>query len=142
MAGIKGKNTRNEILVRKALFAKGFRYRINVGSLPGKPDIVFPKHRAVIMIHGCFWHGHECKLFRLPKTRTGYWHKKIAGNKERDIRNRDALANAGWRVATVWECSLRGKSRDKVEDVILQLENWLSGEQQWLQISQQGLVYI
>ena len=134
MAGIRGKNTRNEILVRKALFAKGFRYRINVTSLPGKPDIVFPKHKAVIMIHGCFWHGHDCDLFRMPKTRTGFWNKKITGNKARDIRNREALAGSGWRVATVWECSIRGKRQGEIEHVILQLENWLTGTGQTLQI--------
>ena len=134
MSGIRGKNTRNEVLIRKALFAKGFRYRINVGNLPGTPDIVLPKYRAVIMVHGCFWHGHDCDLFRLPKTRTGFWDKKISGNKERDRRNIEALVQSGWRVATVLECSIRGKNRSRLEDVIVLLENWLTSSRQTLQI--------
>ena len=129
MSGIRGKNTRNEILVRKALFAKGFRYRINVGNLPGKPDIVLPKYRAVILIHGCFWHKHDCGLFRLPGTNTGFWEKKIGSNKVRDIANREALLAAGWRVAIVWECALKGREQTRIDKVAGQLEAWLSGSQ-------------
>lgn len=134
MSGIKGKNTRNEILVRKALFAKGFRYRINVGDLPGKPDIVLPKYRAVILIHGCFWHQHDCGLFRLPGTNTDFWEKKIGGNKVRDMANRKSLLADGWRIAVVWECALKGRERTCIDEVAGKLETWLSGSQNEIEI--------
>lgn len=134
MSGIRGKNTRNEILVRKALFAKGFRYRVNVGNLPGKPDIVLPKYRAVILIHGCFWHQHDCALFRLPGTNTDFWKKKIGGNKARDMANRESLLADGWRIAIVWECALKGRERTRIDEVVGQLEAWLFSSQNEIEI--------
>lgn len=114
MAAIKGTNTKPEILVRRALHAAGFRFRLHLKNLPGKPDIVLPKYRAVIFVHGCFWHGHDCKNFRLPKTRRAFWRKKILGNRKRDDKAQELLKSSGWRVATVWECAVsRGASRQE-----------------------------
>jgi len=107
MSQIKGKDTKPEILVRKFLFAEGFRYRIHQNKLPGKPDLVFPKLNKVVFVHGCFWHGHKkCKYFIPPKTRTEWWLKKIDDNKKRDARNVIELKKLGWKVLTVWQCKL------------------------------------
>lgn len=108
MRAVKSRDTKPEVALRKALFALGYRYRLNVKTLPGKPDLVFPKHRTVIFVHGCFWHGHDCKRGnRTPKTNRAYWTEKIARNKARDLRNAAALEAAGWRVLTLWECELK-----------------------------------
>lgn len=108
MRAVKGKDTKPEIALRKALFALGLRYRLNVKDLPGKPDLVFPKYRTVIFVHGCFWHGHACKRgARAPKSNAEYWNAKIARNKARDKNNAAALKKLGWRVVTVWECELK-----------------------------------
>src|SRR5690606_41065684 len=106
MAGIRGKNTKPELGIRRALFARGFRYRLHSRNLPGKPDIVLPRYRAVVLIHGCYWHGHNCDLFRLPKSNRNFWLDKISGNRARDARKLKELRAAGWRVALVWECSI------------------------------------
>jgi DNA mismatch endonuclease, patch repair protein len=106
MAGIKGKDTKPEIIVRKALHAAGFRFRLHHKGLPGKPDIVLPKFKAVVFVHGCFWHGHECAKFRWPKTRPLFWQKKILGNKSRDHLTRKALKSVGWTPFVIWECRL------------------------------------
>ena len=107
MSGIKGKNTKPELIIRKSLHAKGFRFRLHVRDLPGKPDLVFPKYGAVLFVNGCFWHGHGCKYFKVPGTRTEFWFEKISSNRERDERNTALLITAGWRVFTVWECAVR-----------------------------------
>lgn len=113
MASIKNKDTKPEIMVRKFLFSKGFRFRVNVKSLPGKPDIVLKKYRTVIFVNGCFWHGHEgCKYFVIPQTRTEWWMEKIRKNKERDSEEREKLRNAGWNIIVVWECQLKPKQRE------------------------------
>lgn len=110
MSRIRGKNTKPELIVRKFLFAKGFRYRIHQKGLPGQPDIVLKKYRTVILIHGCFWHGHEnCKLFVIPKTRTLWWIDKISRNKLKDETKANELKNLGWKVLVVWECALKQK---------------------------------
>ena len=108
MSRIRGKNTKPEMLVRKYLFAHGFRYRLHSKNLPGKPDIVLPKYKTVIFVHGCFCHGHkDCKYFVVPKTRTDWWLNKINGNKANDAKKEQALEQAGWKVLTVWECQLK-----------------------------------
>lgn len=107
MSGIKGKNTSPELFVRKALHARGFRFRIHVKDLPGKPDLVLPKYNAVVFIHGCFWHGHDCRYFKLPKTRPEFWVNKIEKNKLRDSENIRTLLLSGWRVIVIWECAIR-----------------------------------
>ncbi len=110
MSMIRGKNTKPEVIVRKYLHSKGFRFRLHKKDLPGKPDIVLPKYKTVIFIHGCFWHGHKnCKYFVVPKTRTKWWLNKIEGNRKTDKRNNLKLRKAGWKIITLWECQLRPK---------------------------------
>ncbi|OFO75697.1 very short patch repair endonuclease [Prevotella sp. HMSC077E09] len=106
MSKISGKNTKPEILVRKFLFSKGFRYRINVKTLPGKPDIVLPKYKTVIFINGCFWHGHNCKKGKLPSSNIDFWKEKISNNKLRDDKNSDLLIKLGWKVIIIWQCEV------------------------------------
>ena len=107
MSNIRSKDTKPEILVRKMLFSKGYRYRLHVKNLPGKPDIVLRKYNAVVFVHGCFWHLHqECRDGTIPKTRTEYWKNKLLGNKERDKKHIENLQNLGWRVLRVWECEV------------------------------------
>lgn len=112
MSRIRGSNTKLEVLVRKALHARGFRYRLGGAGLPGRPDIVLPKYRTALFVHGCFWHGHDCPLFRLPKTRPEFWQAKIETNRLRDARVKAQLADMEWRVIEVWECSLRSLRPD------------------------------
>jgi DNA mismatch endonuclease (patch repair protein) len=107
MAAIRAKNTRPELAVRQALYALGIRYRLHVGTLPGRPDIVIRRLRLAIEVKGCFWHGHRCLRGRVPGTNRPYWSEKIAGNRQRDKRNERALRRTGWRVVTLWECSIR-----------------------------------
>ena len=110
MSRIKGKNTKPEMLVRKFLFANGYRYRLNVKTLPGKPDIALPKYKTVIFINGCFWHGHEgCKYFKIPETRTQWWIEKITDTQKRDREAENQLNNLGWKVIVIWECELKPK---------------------------------
>lgn len=125
MRAIRSKNTRPEITVRSLLHAAGFRYRLHVSALPGKPDLVFPKYRAVILVNGCFWHGHECQFFKLPSTRTDFWKQKIEKNRANDEKALLALKAAKWRVALVWECALRKKNSDVFESVTQKLSAWL-----------------
>lgn len=125
MSGIRGKNTRPELLIRKALHARGFRYRLHC-NLPGKPDICLPKHRAVIFVHGCFWHGHGCHLFKWPSTRPEFWRAKIERNCEVDRAAENRLIEMDWRVAVIWECALKGRNRLALEDVISTCADWLN----------------
>lgn len=125
MAGIRSQNTRPELAVRSALHARGFRYRLHMQELPGKPDMVLRKHSAVILIHGCFWHGHDCPLFRLPGTRTDFWKEKIDRNRERDAEVRESLESSGWRCLTIWECAMRGRGRLDFESLIDAVATWL-----------------
>ncbi len=114
MSRIRSKDTKPEILVRKFLFSKGYRFRLHVKNLPGKPDIVLPKYKTAIFIHGCFWHGHKgCKYFVVPKTRTKWWTNKITTNKEHDKKNTRLLKKAGWEVITLWECTVKKAKLDK-----------------------------
>jgi DNA mismatch endonuclease, patch repair protein len=114
MSRIKGKDTKPEMIVRKFLFAQGFRYRLHVKTLTGKPDIVLPKYKTVIFVHGCFWHGHEgCKYFVIPKTRTEWWMTKIVSNRECDRQNTQLLRQEQWKVITIFECELKPTRRKK-----------------------------
>jgi len=123
MSRIRSKGTKPEILVRTYLFSKGFRYRLNVRGLPGTPDIVLPKYKTVIFIHGCFWHGHEdCKYFVLPKTRQEWWLDKIAHNKALDVENLARLKNLGWKVFVIFECELK---KTKREDTLSEITTYL-----------------
>ena len=122
MSGIRGKDTKPEIIVRRLLHRLGYRFRLHRKDLPGRPDIVLPKWHAVIFVNGCYWHGHEdCHLFRPPKTRTEFWTNKIEGNQVRDRRNYAALEDAGWKVLVIWECAVSKKlslSGEQLEDTI------------------------
>lgn len=109
MSRIKSKDTRPELEIRKLLFKQGLRYRLHRKDLPGKPDLVFSKYKAVVFINGCFWHYHDCKLFKMPETRKDWWEDKLVKNKERDKRNLSQLLDSGWRVMVIWECAWRGK---------------------------------
>lgn len=125
MSGIRSKDTRPEMIVRRALHARGFRYRLHVKDLPGKPDLVFPRYRSVVMVHGCFWHGHDCHLFKVPGTRTEFWLGKIGRNRERDAEVRTALHALGWRVLEVWECELRTAKKADYLPVVERIAAWL-----------------
>ena len=125
MAGIGSRNTKPELEIRSILHQRGFRFRLHRPDLPGKPDIVFPKYQAVILVHGCFWHGHGCHLFQWPKTREDFWRKKIGSNIMRDRKQFSALRKAGWRVATIWECALKGRYRLSVETIADTCAEWL-----------------
>ena len=123
MSRIHSKNTKPEELVRKFLFSQGFRYRKNDAKLPGKPDIVLPKYKAVIFVNGCFWHGHEgCRYFVWPKNNAEFWKEKITGNIQRDKHNHQLLANQGWRVIEIWECQLMKSVVDNtLQNLVIQI---------------------
>jgi len=133
MSGIRGKNTSPEIMIRHGLHRLGFRYRLHGSKLPGRPDIVLNKYKAIILVHGCFWHGHDCKYFRVPSTRTEFWQTKIEGNRRRDKRNIDFLLTAGWRVCIVLECALRGAGAD-IPVLCDRIARWLSGSRKQIEI--------
>lgn len=114
MSRIRSKDTKPEMMVRKFLFSRGFRYRIHVSKLPGKPDVVLPKYRSVIFVHGCFWHGHQgCRYYVVPKTRTEWWLEKITRNRERDAEHVRALAEKGWRIIQIFGCELKSSVREE-----------------------------
>ena len=121
MSKISSKDTKPEILVRKFLFSKGFRYRINVKTLPGKPDIVLPKYKTIIFVNGCFWHGHNCKKGKLPSSNTDFWKEKISNNKSRDAQNSDLLVKLGWKVIIIWQCEIsKIDNRTKILNKLLE----------------------
>ena len=107
MSGIRGKDTKPEMMVRKGLHALGLRYILNVGKLPGKPDLVFPKHQTALFVHGCFWHWHDCPAFRMPSSNQSFWREKIGSNRLRDQKNISALKSLGWKTLVVWECEIK-----------------------------------
>ena len=126
MSRIRGRDTAPELAVRRYLHREGFRYRLHVRDLPGRPDIVLPKYGVVIFVNGCFWHAHACQKGRIPSTRSDFWEEKFRNNRSRDERSRRALRKAGWRVLTVWECSLSTKVRAERELGLLKhkIANW------------------
>lgn len=135
MSGIKGKNTKPELAIRAALHGRGFRFRLHRKELPGKPDLVFTGRNAVLFVHGCFWHGHDCHLFRWPKSRDEFWRAKIGANIQRDRQQHEALAEAGWRIGIVWECALKGKTHLPFDNVVDQCAIWLKSDTKTLEIS-------
>lgn len=128
MAGIRGENTKPELKLRSGLHRLGLRFTLK-SRLPGKPDLVLPRHRVIVFFHGCFWHGHKCPLFRMPGTRRDFWQEKIEKNRERDIRIAAILRAAGWRVAIVRECAIRGAGKRSWETVCGDLAAWIREEQ-------------
>jgi len=125
MSGIRGKNTRPELLIRKGLHARGFRFRLHDKRLPGKPDLVLPKYSAVIFVHGCFWHGHDCHLFKWPQSRSEFWRNKITRNKANDAESYASLKKGGWYILTIWECALKGRTRRPLDQVVDDAADWL-----------------
>lgn len=134
MAAITGKDTRPEIWVRKALHRRGYRFRLHDQRLPGKPDIVLPKYRAIIFVHGCFWHGHGCHQFRWPATREAFWRSKIEGNRRRDQSVVAQLREDDWRVLTVWECGLKGRLRLEAETLTNLISRWIEQGEDGLEL--------
>ncbi|MBX8607110.1 very short patch repair endonuclease [Pseudomonas cichorii] len=139
MSGIHGKNTSPELLIRKALHARGFRFRIHAKNLPGKPDLLFPKYKSALFIHGCFWHGHACRYFKIPKTRPEFWLEKIGKNQSRDSLQEDALKAMGWRVLIVWECAVRSMKKEKSSLLIDLITDWLINGSEYFQIDESEL---
>ena len=133
MSGIRGKNTKPEVLIRSKLHRLGYRFRIHDKSLPGKPDIVLKKFSAVIFVHGCFWHRHKCHLFKWPKTRPDFWRNKINTNYRNDRKALKSLGKLRWRVCVVWECSIKGATKD-IDGVVQEVSDWLLSEKQYLEI--------
>lgn len=118
MSGIRSKDTKPELFVRRVLHAQGFRYRLGGAGLPGRPDLVFPSRKVVVFIHGCFWHKHECRFFKWPANNRDFWVQKINQNAERDSRNLSSLKAMGWRVVVVWECELKATGYNQPNPVI------------------------
>lgn len=134
MAAIKRSHTKPELMVRRALHAAGLRYRLHVKDLPGNPDLVFPSRRAVVFVHGCFWHQHDCHLFKWPATRQDFWREKIGKNVINDEKAVRTLQQAGWRVATIWECALKGRTRPDFDEAMQQLIAWIQSDAQMITI--------
>lgn len=135
MAAIRGGDTKPELQIRRALHAAGLRYRLHAKELPGKPDLLLPRHRAALFIHGCFWHRHDCHLFKWPATREGFWREKIGRNVENDERAIRQLREAGWRTGIVWECALKGRTRPGFAEVVQRLIDWIRSEEPQVVIS-------
>jgi DNA mismatch endonuclease (patch repair protein) len=130
MARVGQKNTGAEMMLRRALHRRGLRYRLHDRSLPGSPDIVFPRFKSVLFVHGCYWHSHGCYRSKIPKSSREFWTNKFETNRTRDERSRKLLVSQGWRVLTVWECALRGKLSSPVEDVADAVWDWLASKAQ------------
>lgn len=125
MSGIRGKDTKPEMIVRQGLHARGYRFRLHRKDLPGKPDIVLPKYHAAIFVNGCFWHGHDCHLFKWPKTRESFWREKIGLNRERDVATVSNLLSQNWRVLVIWECAIKGRLKQEPDTFWGLTTQWL-----------------
>lgn len=134
MAAIRGSHTKPELQIRKALHAAGFRYRLHAKDLPGKPDLVLPRYKAAIFVNGCFWHHHDCHLFKWPGTREEFWREKIGRNVANDARSLQELLDAGWRVATVWECALKGRTKLDPARAMQRLASWIKSDEKTITI--------
>ena len=140
MAGIRSKNTRPELFIRKGLHALGFRYRLHDRRIPGKPDLVFPKYAALIDVRGCFWHGHNCDYYKAPATNPEFWDRKVTENRQRDERNLKAQTEAGWRSLIVWECAIRKAEKLGEGSILIPvIVRWLIGRSHCAVIDQNGI---
>ena len=135
MSAIKAKNTKPEVFLRKQLFVRGYRYRLCDKRLPGKPDLVLKKYKAVIFVHGCFWHLHGCHMFKWPSSRSEWWREKLESNRSRDEKQLQALNAAGWRVLVVWECTVKGRGRLQSDQLLKMVEEWLLSDSRFREIS-------
>lgn len=138
MSGIRSKNTRPELTIRRGLHALGFRFRLHDRKLAGQPDMVLSRYKAVIFVHGCFWHGHDCPLFRWPKTREAFWREKISRNRERDAEAEILLDHADWRVLKIWECAMKGPGRIGVDAIFPLAAVWLQSDTRTAEIRGAG----
>ncbi len=134
MSGIRSRHTKPERIVRSGLHRLGYRFGLHNRKLQGTPDLVLPKYRTVIFVHGCFWHGHDCSLFRMPGTRTEFWKSKIARNRANDDAARNTLAEKGWRVLVIWECALRGHSEKEIVSLLARVSAWLKSSRRTLEL--------
>lgn len=139
MRRVRARNTKPELTVRSLLHAKGLRFRLHRADLPGRPDIVLPRHRTALFVHGCFWHGHDCSLFRMPATRTEFWSAKISGNQRRDKNAVEALTAADWRSLWVWECALRGRYRLTAGEVSEEMLAFVLSDTGFAEIGERGM---
>ena len=126
MSGIRGRDTGPERLIRSALHRLGFRFRLHPADVPGRPDLILPRYSAALFVHGCFWHGHDCSLFRLPGTRRPFWRAKISRNVERDAEVARLLEQQGWRQLTIWECAFRGPDSIGIEETVRRTARWMT----------------
>lgn len=138
MAAIRRRDTKPELIIRRGLHRRGFRFLLDRKDLPGRPDLVLPRYRAAVFVHGCFWHGHACHLFRMPETRSEFWTNKIGANRRRDADVLAQLEVAGWRTAVVWECALRGRRRMDEQQVFARLTDWIRAGDLSLEIAGSG----
>lgn len=134
MSRIRSRDTAPEMLIRRGLHAKGLRFRLHDRSLPGTPDLVFRSRRAVVFVHGCFWHGHDCPLGVRPRSNAGFWSEKIERNRLRDAEAVARLSSLGWRVASVWECALRGRTRRSIDTVLDELVSFLAEDTEAIEL--------
>ena len=125
MSRIRGRDTKLELIVRHGLHSRGLRFRLHRGDLPGRPDLAFPKYRAALFLNGCFWHGHDCPMFKWPRTRSEFWRRKISRNRRRDRAAVASLKDRGWRVLTIWECALKGRQRRPLDEVLACCEEFV-----------------
>lgn len=140
MSGIRAKNTRPEIAIRTGLHALGYRYRLHVKEIPGSPDIVLPKFRALVIVQGCYWHGHNCRFFKLPGSNVDFWRGKISANQMRDQRNLAEQRKAGWRTLVVWECAVRSSLKKNSKfDIVGLVASWISSESSMATIDESGI---
>lgn len=129
MAGIRSKDTKPEMVVRRGLHRMGFRFRLHSRGLPGRPDLILPRYGVVVFVHGCFWHGHDCPFFHWPKSREDFWREKIGGNMKRDDAVAKRLQQTGWRIMTIWECAFRGRSEAAAEQILDRAADWIRGQE-------------
>ncbi|MDP3676169.1 MAG: very short patch repair endonuclease [Novosphingobium sp.] len=134
MARIRAKDTKPELVIRSGLHKLGYRFRLHDSCLPGKPDLVLRKYNAAIFVHGCFWHVHECNMFKWPQTREKFWRTKLLRNREVDITSLAAVQALGWRTAVAWECAVRGTLKKSISTVLSELDDWLQAGQSNLEI--------
>jgi DNA mismatch endonuclease (patch repair protein) len=139
MSGIRGANTKPELVIRKALHRQGFRFRLHARDVPGRPDLLLPKYHAAIFVNGCFWHGHDCSLFRLPGTRTEFWQAKIDRNRNRDAEVAVQLADQNWRQLSIWECAFRGPGQIGLDETIARTVRWIRSDLPGLEIRSEPL---
>lgn len=139
MSGIRAKNTRPELFIRKGLHALGFRYRLHAKDIPGKPDVVFPRYGALVVVHGCYWHGHGCRYFKWPKSNGAFWKEKILSNRKRDRLNLKLQDQLGWRTIIIWECAIRKNLLDQNFDVVDLVARWLTKDTRSAYLDESGV---